>query len=116
MVKQGNSLRDRDAVLTLAGDRLSVQDRSGKVEMVSLPYSAIQQAYYSRSKEPKWKSPDGKEQKADVDQGKMGFFRGDRNWLVLTTGGEPIVLRLEDRDLKTVLPAFQERANIRVQR
>ena len=66
MVKQGNTLRDRDAMLTLTGDRLSVQDRSGKVEIASLPYSAIQQAYYSRSKEPKWKSLDGKEQKAKV--------------------------------------------------
>jgi hypothetical protein len=116
MVKQGNTLRDRDAVLTLAGDHLSVQDRSGKVEMVSLPYAAIQQAYFSRSKEPKWKGPDGKEQTADVDQGKMGFFRGDRNWLILSTGGEPVFLRLEDRDLKTILATIQERANVRIQR
>jgi hypothetical protein len=116
MVKQGTSLRDRDAVLTLTGDKLSVLDRSGKTEILSVPFGTLQQVYFSRSKEPKWKSPDGKEQVADVDLGKMSFFRGDRNWLILTTSGEPIVFRVEDRDLRAVQSAVQERTGLKIQR
>ena len=116
LVRQGNSMRDRDAVLTLAGDHLSVLDRSGKTEILALPYSSIQQAYYSRSKQPRWKSPDGKDQVADVDLGKLSFFRGERNWLILTTQAEPVVFRLEDQHLKTALPMIQERAGVKIQR
>ena len=116
LVRQGKSLHDRDATLTLAGDHLSLSDRSGKTQIISLPYTAIIQAYYSRSKEPKWKGPDGKERTADVDQGNFGFFRGERNWLILTTHGEPVFLRLEDRDLRTALPALQERTQLTIHR
>ena len=109
-------MRERDAVLTLAGDHLSVSDRSGKSEILSLPYSSIQQAYFSRSKQPRWKSPDGKEAVMSVDLGKMSFFRGERNWLILTTQAAPVFIRLEDGDLKTALPAVQERSGVKIQR
>jgi serine/threonine-protein kinase len=116
LVQQGNTLRDRDAVLTLTGDHLSVLDRSGKTEILSVPYASIQQAYYSRSKQPKWKSPDGTQQEADVDLGKMSFFRGERNWLILVTQASPVFIRFEDADLRTVLPAVQERSGVKIQR
>ena len=91
-------------------------DRSGEAEIVSLPYAAIQQAFYSRWKEPKWKGANGKEQEVSVDLCRLGFFRGERNWLILMTGSEPLIIRLEDSGLRTVLPAFQERTGIKVQR
>nr|MBA2259787.1 hypothetical protein [Acidobacteriota bacterium] len=116
LVLQGDSMREREAVLTLAGDHLSVSDRSGKAQILSLPYASIQQAYYSRSKQPRWKSPDGKGEAASVDLGKMGFFRGERNWVILTTQGAPIFIRFEDSALKTVLPAIQERIGMKIQR
>ena len=109
-------MRDRDAVLRLAGDHLSVLDRAGKTEILSVPYSSISQAFYSRSKQPKWKGPDGKEQSASVDLGKMSFFRGERNWLILLTQGAPVFLRLEDGALKTALPTIQERIGVKIQR
>ncbi len=96
LVKQGNSLRDRDAVLTLAGDHLSVLDRSGKAELSTLPYASIVQAFFSRSKQPRWKGPDGKEQVVSVDLGKLSFFRGERNWLILTTQADPVFIRFGD--------------------
>jgi serine/threonine-protein kinase len=116
LVSAGQSMRDRDAVLTLAGDHLSVLDRSGEAEIVSLPYAAIRQAFYSRSKEPKWKDADGKEQEVSVDLGRLGFFRGERNWLILTTTTEPVFLRFENDQINAILSAVQGKTGITVQR
>ena len=116
LVAQGDSMRERDATLTLTGDQLSVTDRSGKTQILSVPYPSIQQAFFSRSKHPKWKTPDGKEAVASVDLGKMSFFRGERNWVILTTPGAPVFLRFEDAALRTLLPAIQERTGVKVQR
>lgn len=109
-------MRDRDAVLALAGDHLAVLDGSGDAEIVSLPYASIQQAFYSRSKEPKWKGPDGKEQEVSVDLGRLGFFRGERNWLILTTTTEPVFLRFENEQMNAILSAVQGRTGLTIQR
>jgi hypothetical protein len=116
LITQGGNLRDRDAVLSLAGDRLTVLDRDGKTELMSLPYGAIEQAFYSRSKQPKWKDANGKEQVANVDLGKMSFFRGDRNWLIFITQSKPVFLRLEDASAQAVLTAVMQRGGIVIHR
>jgi serine/threonine-protein kinase len=116
LVSAGRSMRDRDAVLTLAGDHLSVLDGSGESEIVSLPYGAIQEAFYSRSKEPKWKGTDGKAQEVSVDLGRLGFFRGERNWLILTTNTEPVFLRFENEQMNAILAAVQGRTGLTIQR
>ena len=116
LVTQGDSLRDRDATLRLAGDHLSVLDRDGATEMLSLPYASIVGAFYSRSRQPKWKGPDGREIEVSVDQGRLGFFRGDRNWLIFTTQAEPVFIRVENAQLQATLAAVRERIGITVQR
>jgi hypothetical protein len=116
VVAQGDTLKDRDAVLNLAGDHLSVTERSGDTEILSLPYRSIVAAFYSRSKQPRWQGPDGQESTADVDLGRLGFFRGERNWLIFTTATEPVFIRFEDRDLQTVLATVQERTGRPIQR
>jgi hypothetical protein len=37
----------------------------------------------------------------------MGFFRGERNWLMLFAGGEPTILRVEDSALRNVMAAVE---------
>jgi hypothetical protein len=46
----------------------------------------------------------------------MGFLRGERNWIVLLTAGEPVILRIEDAALRTVLPAIEERTGQKIRR
>ena len=116
VLADGNNLRDRDAVLRLSGDQLSVLDRSGNTEILSLPYKAVAGAFFSRSKQPKWKGPDGKEEEASVDLGALGFFRGERNWVILTTQTGRVILRVENDDLQNVLSAVQQRTGVAVQR
>jgi len=114
LVRQGDKLRESDAVMTLTGSDLSVQS-AGK-DIVSVPFASIAQAFYSRSKEPKWKGPDGKEQSVSVDLGRMSFFRGERNWLIVTTGGEPVFVRFEDAQMRTSLASFEERTGVKIRR
>ena len=116
VLAEGSDLRHRDAALRLTGDQLSVLDRSGKSEILSLAYNSVVGAFFSRSKQPKWKNPDGKEQEASVDQGALGFFRGERNWLILTTQTGRVILRVENDDLQNVLTAVRERTGVAIQR
>jgi len=100
--------------MTLTGSDLAIKSAGNAV--VSLPFASIAQAFYSRSKEPRWKGPDGKEQSANVDLGRMSFFRGERNWLIVTTSGEPVFVALEDAQMRTTLASFEERTGVKVQR
>ena len=90
--------------------------RSDGKEIVSVPFGSIAQAFYSRSKEPKWKGPDGKEHSVNVDLGRMSFFRGERNWLIVATTGAPIFVRFDDAQLRKALATFEERTGVKVQR
>ena len=112
----GNKGRERQAVLQFADGRVSLVDRAGGGPIASLAYGDVQGAFYSRSKKPKWRDADGKEVESQVDLGRMGFFRGDRHWLILLSAGEPLIIRLEDAHLQKVLPAVQERTGLAVKR
>jgi serine/threonine-protein kinase len=116
LVPEGKTRREREAVLTFAGDHLSLLDNSAHTELISLPYSSITQAFFSRSKQPKWKGPDGKDASVSVDLGKMGFFRGERNWVIFTTQADPVFIRFEDRELAAAMKAIQERTGVKIQR
>ena len=116
LVAQGSTMRDREVLLTLGGDRLWLLNPADEQELLSLPYASIQNAYYSRSKQPKWKDADGKDVSVSVDLGKLGFFRGERNWLILTTNAEPVFIRFEDAQLRTAIATVQERTGLTIQR
>jgi serine/threonine-protein kinase len=108
--------REREGLLELAGNQLLVLDPSTRAPLASLAYSAVVSAHYSRSRQPKWRDASGKEIESKVDLGRLGFLRSDRNWLILVTSGEPIILRFEDPALNTTLSAVQERLGMRIQR
>jgi hypothetical protein len=116
LVTSGERTRELTGVLTFANGRVSIVDKNGGAPLMSLPYSALTGAFYSRSKQPKWKDADGKDVVSKVDLGSFGFLRSERNWLILLSHGEPVVLRLEDASLKIVLPAFSERTGVAVRR
>ena len=76
---------------------------------MSLANSSLSGIFYARSKQPKWRDASGQTVESKIDLGRMGFLRGERNWVILLTSGEPVILRIEDSALRTVLPALQER-------
>jgi serine/threonine-protein kinase len=116
LMRQGGALRDRDAVLTFASDGLTVLERDGTTVITALPYTSIVQAFYSRSRQPRWAGPDGSTVEPQVDRGRFGFLRGEGNWLVFTTGREPVVVRVEDGQLQRALAALQQRGGLTVRR
>ncbi|HUE96779.1 MAG TPA: protein kinase [Longimicrobiaceae bacterium] len=116
LVADGDTLREREAVLLLEGRELSLREGPEGPAIVSLAYSGIAGAVYSRGNHPRWRGADGAETEARVDRGRLGFLRGERNWLVLTTASEPIILRIEDAVMRTALSDFQERSGVTIQR
>ena len=116
LVKSGDRTRELTGVLSLADGHLTVLDKVGGTALVSLPYSALTGAAYSRSKQPKWKDAEGKDVEAKVDLGKLGFCRSERNWVILFSHGEPTFIRIEDGSLRTVLPAIESHAGVKLRR
>jgi hypothetical protein len=112
----GDKTREREGVLQLGDGRITVVDPDGGGAIVTVPYSSIGAAVYSRSKQPRWRDAEGREVESKVDLGRMSFFRGERNWLILLTTSEPLIIRLEDSELKTVLPAVQEQTGLVIKR
>ena len=111
-----NKGREREAVLQLGGGRLSIVAGNNGPSIASLPYANIRGAFYSRSKQPKWKDAEGKDVESKVDLGRMGFLRGDRNWLIFLTPSEPLIFRVDDSQLKAVMPAIQEQTGVTIRR
>jgi glyoxylase-like metal-dependent hydrolase (beta-lactamase superfamily II) len=116
IVKDGDKARELGGVLALADGHITVLDRPGGKPLVSLPYTAVTDAAYSRSKQPKWKDAEGKDVEAKVDLGKLGFLKSDRNWVILFSHGEPTFLRVEDGNLRPVREAIENHAGVKFRR
>jgi hypothetical protein len=116
LVAEGERGREREGVLQLANGHVSVVSRSDRAPIMSLANGAVTGIFFSRSKQPRWRDASGQQIESKLELGRMGFLRGDRNWIILMTSGDPVILRVEDSALKTVLPALQERTGHRVQR
>jgi serine/threonine-protein kinase len=116
LVVDGDRSREREGVLHIGGGQISLLPPGGGAPIVSLSTSAVSGIFYARSKQPKWKDASGNEIESRIDLGRMGFLRGERNWIVLLTSGTPVILRIEDSALRTVLPAIEERTGLKIQR
>jgi eukaryotic-like serine/threonine-protein kinase len=116
LVKSGDKTRELSGVLALGDGHVTVLDKVGGTALVSLPYTSLTGAAYSRSKQPKWKDADGKDVEAKVDLGKLGFFKSDRNWVIFFSQGEPTFIRVEDANLRAVLPAIESHAGVKLRR
>jgi hypothetical protein len=114
LIDHGDVFKEREAILTLHGDRLSVLDRKEKSEVVTLPYEAIVQAFFSRTKQPRWGRSGATEEIARVDRGKMSMFRGERNWLILTTQSRPVFIALDDSSVSTALSLVEQRTGVTI--
>jgi hypothetical protein len=115
LVSDGDKSREREGVLQVGGGQLSLVSDGG-TPIVSLPASALRGMFYSRSKQPRWRDADGKEVESRIDLGRMGFLRGERNWLILFTDGAPVILRFEDSALRTALPALEQSTGHKIRR
>jgi eukaryotic-like serine/threonine-protein kinase len=116
LVLDAGKAREREGVLQLAGGQIMLVPTGAGAPILSVSTSALNGLFYSRSKQPRWRDASGQEVASRIDLGPMGFLRGERNWIILLTANDPIILRVEDAALRTVLPALQERTGLTVQR
>jgi hypothetical protein len=116
LVNDGEKARERVGILHVGEGQVALMPAGGSAAIISLPISSVNAIYYARSRQPKWRDASGKEVESRIDLGRMGFLRGERNWIVLLTAGDPVILRIEDSALRTVLPALEERTGRKIQR
>jgi serine/threonine-protein kinase len=116
LVAEGDRVREREGTLQLGEGRVSIVTPGGGAPIMSLANTSLNGIFYARSKQPRWRDASGQTVESKIDLGRMGFLRGDRNWVILLTSGEPVILRIEDSALRTVLPALQERTGQKIQR
>jgi eukaryotic-like serine/threonine-protein kinase len=116
LISEAGRAREREGVLQLGDGQVSMLAQPGGAAILSIPNGSLSSIFYARSKQPKWRDASGQEVESRIDLGPMGFLRGDRNWIILLTRGEPVILRIEDSALRTVLPALQERTGLTIQR
>jgi hypothetical protein len=116
LVAEGERAREREGMLQLGNGRVSMVTAAGGGTIMSLPNSSLGGIFYSRSKQPRWRDASGQVVESKIDLGRMGFLRGDRNWIILLTSGEPMIMRVEDSALRTVLKALEERTGQKIQR
>jgi hypothetical protein len=100
----------------LTDSEISIVGREGGPTIASVPTSSLQSIFYARSKQPRWRDANGQPVESKIDLGRMGFLRGERNWVILLTGGEPVIFRIEDSAMRTVLSALQDRTGKKIDR
>jgi len=116
LVSDGDRAREREGVLQIGNGQVALLTSAGGTPIVSVSTSALKGMFYSRSKQPKWRDASGKEVESRIDLGRMGFLRGDRNWVILFTEGEPLILRFEDAALRAALAALEHGTGHKIQR
>ena len=116
LVANGDRVREREGMLQLGDGRVSIVTAAGGTALTSLPNSSVGGIFYSRSKQPRWRDASGQVVESKIDLGPMRFLRGDRNWIILLTSGEPMIMRVEDSALRAVLQALEERTGQKIQR
>ena len=116
LVSDGDKAREREGVLQIGNGQVALLTSAGGTPIVSVSTGALKGMFYSRSKQPKWRDASGKEVESRIDMGRMGFLRGDRNWVILFTDGEPLILRFEDSSLRAALPALEHGTGHKIQR
>jgi serine/threonine-protein kinase len=116
LVADGDRVREREGMLQLGAGRVSIVAREGAAPIVSVAAGSLNGIFYARSKQPKWRDASGQTVESKIDLGRLGFLRSERNWIILLTSGEPVIFRIEDSALRTVLPALQERTGQKIQR
>ena len=114
LMTEGTRARDKRGVLRIGNAEVVLAD-AGSTTLLT-PIAALQGIFLSRSRQPRWLDENGKTVVSRIDLGPLGFFRGDRNWFVLLTGADPVILSVEDSLLESVIVAFQTRTGLAVRR
>ncbi len=115
VVVEGEKAREQDAELQFAGGRVTIYGPERRV-VAAVPYDAVRTVTSSRSRQPRWRQPDGSAAEAKLGGGPLGFMKSDRNWLAFVTSKGVYIFRVDDGRLRSVIQAIGVRAGVPVVR
>jgi hypothetical protein len=104
-----------DALLSLEPGNLIVRSKSDGAVLRTVPYTAIAAATYARGRRPRGQTLTGASNVPD-DVGGSGLFGGARHWLTLQTSNDYVIIRLDDRNVISVLNGLEARTGNKVMR
>jgi hypothetical protein len=119
MVNTGDKPDETAAVLRLEADRivvLSKESKRGQTELKAFPNDTIKAAQYSYSKHARWKSGTATAIAVGVFAIPVFFMKSKSHWLTIKANDDFMVLRLDGNNYKIVLPAFEARTGVVVER
>jgi hypothetical protein len=115
LIFEGSKSREVDALLSLEPGNLIVRSKSDGAVLRTVPYTAIAAATYARARRPRGQAVVGASNVPD-DVGGSGLFGGARHWLTLQTSNDYVIIRLEDRNVISVLNGLEARTGNKIMR
>jgi hypothetical protein len=113
VVNTGAKPVETDAILRLEPEQLVIRSTTREADLKVIPYTGIILAEYSYSSGPPWTSG------ADpADSGAIlrFFASGKKHWLAIHVDGDYALLRLHGSSYKDILPAFEARSGVSIER
>ena len=81
-----------------------------------MPYDTISSVTYSQSKHPRWKEGAGVAVVAGVFSAPIFFMHSTRHWVTLQSHNDYFVVHIDKNDVRSILPAIESHAGVKVQR
>ena len=108
LVIEGDKAHEDDADLRFANGAVQILGPSNRI-VGTLPYQSVRTVTSTRSKQPRWRGPDGTVVDAKMSGGAFGFLKSDRNWVGLVTPTAAYVFRVEDGDVQKLTDTVTKR-------
>lgn len=109
----GDRAGNRDVVLHLSTDSLTLLPNDGGPPILALPYRQIQQATYVHARDPRWDPSLGS---PPVKISGAGFLSRARHWLVVQTREQCAILQLDADHWSNIVSTFESRTGLAVAR
>jgi hypothetical protein len=113
LVVVGTRAEEQPGVLNFSGGRIAVVGGQSGATLVSIPYTEVSYAFYTRAKDPKW-SPILAAPPGNVNL-PGGLFSPARHWLTLQSRSSFLIARLSDTSWRQVLEAVTARTGLEVE-
>ena len=113
LVVVGSKAEEQPGVLNFGAGRVAVIGGQSGATLVSIPYTDLSYAYYTRAKDPKW-SPVLASPPGNVNL-PGGLFSPARHWLTLQSRSSFLIARLSDASWRQVLQTVTARTGLEVE-
>ena len=120
LVPSGEKISERGVRLRFLQDELQIEAITNKEILKTFKYTEIEDAEYSYSKNPRWKTGLGLGAASILFPPliliaiPLGFSKHRRHWLTVRTGSDYAVLKLSKNNRKLILPAFETKTGVTI--